>query len=137
MPGGILLASSLCVSHASEDVWAFFGYRYAQIYNKNATWMNLQPAYKMFTFNATDNLTDARITTMKRQMIELSDGKLIKDQDDQGQRPALQKRDTIGAGNTLEWTLVNFHQGKHTLLPIQTFEDAIIYPGAITYSLPP
>lgn len=45
---------TLCVSHASEDAWAFFGYESWQVVNTNATWKNVRPAYKMLTFNRTD-----------------------------------------------------------------------------------
>lgn len=45
---------TLCVSHASEDTWAFFGYESWQVVNAIAAWMNVRPAYKMFTFNETD-----------------------------------------------------------------------------------
>lgn len=45
---------TLCVSHASEDAWAFFGYESWQVVNTNATYKNVRPAYKMFTFNLTD-----------------------------------------------------------------------------------
>lgn len=44
---------TLCVSHADEDEWAFFGYQAFQVIDTNATWMNVRPAYKMFTFNRT------------------------------------------------------------------------------------
>lgn len=47
---------TLCVSHASEDAWAFFGYESWQVVNTNATWKNRRPAYKMFTFNGTDEV---------------------------------------------------------------------------------
>lgn len=45
---------TLCVSRADEDAWAFFGYDSWQVVNANASWRNTRPAYRMFTFNETD-----------------------------------------------------------------------------------
>lgn len=59
---------TLCVSRASEEAWAFFGYNDHQIINANATWLNAQPAYEIGTFNATDRPPSAVKSELRRSI---------------------------------------------------------------------
>lgn len=108
---------TLCVSHASEDVWAFFGYENRQVVNTNATWMNIRPAYKMFTFNKTDEA----VLRGTRGVPTLGHGKAVTRLHDRVSRPRSHRRvDDPTDSNHLEyWTVENLHHSMWT--PISNF----------------
>lgn len=102
---------TLCISHASEDVWAFFGYENWQVVNTNATWMNIRPAYKMFTFNKTDEAvsrgTRAVPTLEQKPAVTMSQGRVSRPHSDD-------RRDSPDSKNVEYWTVENLQHSMWT-----------------------
>lgn len=109
---------TLCVSHASEDTWAFFGYESWQVVNSVAVWMNVQPAYKMFTFNGTDErAVGGRAEARRKGLPAVDSGEMGTGREKMHERipdsPPRQSLSRRGSDNdyNLTWTIEEFQQG--------------------------